>query len=98
MTLRVVNARFPDSFDMTTNGPYDVLTTRAVGSAGRLVRKAAPALRARARAILWTTEPLVREAVRDSRAASSTFHRDAGTRSRGLLVLEGIGRPGGRST
>ena len=87
LTARVVNARFPDSFPMAKSGPFDVLTTRAVGSAGKLVSVARPALAPGARALLWTTEPLVKDAVRDSRAKSSVFHRDPGSEQRGLLVL-----------
>ena len=87
LTARVVNARFPDSFPMAKSGPFDVLTTRAVGSAGKLVSAARPALAPGARALLWTTEPLVKDAVRDSRAKSSAFHRDPGSERRGLLVL-----------
>ena len=98
LTLAVVNARFPGSFDMTTHGSYDVLTTRAVGTAGRLVRAARPVLAGGARALLWTTEPLVREAVRESRAGAWVFHADRASRQRGLLVLEGCGGTGERST
>jgi 16S rRNA (guanine527-N7)-methyltransferase len=87
LTLDVVNARFPDSFSMATR-PFDVLTTRAVSSAGRLVRAARPLLAPGARALLWTTRPLVREAVRDSRANASAFHLAPGAESRGVLVLE----------
>ena len=88
LTVRAVNARFPDSFPMTTRGPFDVFTTRAVGSAGRLVRAARPLLSPSARALLWTTEPLVRDAVRESGAQASAFHRDPGSERRGVLVLE----------
>jgi 16S rRNA (guanine527-N7)-methyltransferase len=87
LTAHVVNARFPDSFPMAKSGPFDVLTTRAVGSAGKLVFAARPALAPAARALLWTTGPLVKDAVRDSRAKSSAFHRDPGSERRGLLVL-----------
>jgi len=88
LTLGVVNARFPDSFPMATTGPFDVLTTRAVGSAGKLVRAARGVLAPGARALLWTTEPLAKEAVRDSRAKSAAFHPVPGTERRGILVLE----------
>ena len=88
LTLDVVNARFPDSYPMAKSAPFDVLTTRAVASAGRLVRAARPILVPSARALLWTTEPLVKDAVRDSRAKSSAFHRDPTSERRGLLVLE----------
>ena len=87
LTLGVVNARFPGSFSMAT-GPFDILTTRAVGSAGKLVRAARRVLAPGARALLWTTESLVKEAVRDGRAKSAAFHPVPGTERRGLLVLE----------
>jgi 16S rRNA (guanine527-N7)-methyltransferase len=88
LTLGVVNARFPDSFPMAMAGPFDILTTRAVRSAGRLARAARGLLTPPARALLWTTEPLAKDAVRDSRAGSSTFHPMPGTERRGILVLE----------
>ncbi|HVO50883.1 MAG TPA: RsmG family class I SAM-dependent methyltransferase [Thermoanaerobaculia bacterium] len=88
LTAEVVNARFPDSFPMAKSGLFDVLTTRAVGSAGKLVRAARPVLAPGARALLWTTEPLVRNAVRDSGAKSAAFHRDPGSERRGILALE----------
>ncbi len=97
LTLHVVNARFPDSFPMATTGLFDVLTTRAVGSAGQLVRAAGRALAPGARALLWTTEPLVKDAVRDSQAKKSSFRRVPGTERRGILVLERFMR-GERST
>ncbi len=65
-----------------------MLTTRAVGAAGKLVRAARPLLAPGARALLWTTEPLVAAAVRDARAGVATFERDPGSDRRGLLVLE----------
>lgn len=88
LTVRVVNARFPASFPMATTGPFDVLSTRAVGSAGKLVSAARSILAPGARALLWTTEPLAKEAVRDSGAKKSSFHPVPGTERRGLLVLE----------
>lgn len=88
LKLGIVNARFPASFPMATTRPFDVLTTRAVGSAGKLVRAARPVLARDARALLWTTEPLAAEAVRGSGAKASAFHPVAGTERRGLLVLE----------
>ena len=88
LTARVVNARFPDSFPMGKNPRYDVLTTRAVASAGRLVRAARPLLSPGARALLWTSEPLAAEAARASGAAQSTFHRAPGAERRGILSLE----------
>lgn len=88
LTAHILNARFPDSFPMETGAPFDVLTTRAVGSAGRLVRAARPVLAPGARALLWTTEPLVKDAVRESRARAASFHRDPSSERRGILVLE----------
>jgi 16S rRNA (guanine527-N7)-methyltransferase len=88
LTVEVVNARFPDSFPMAKSGLFDVLTTRAVGSAGKLVRAARPVLTPVGRALLWTTEPLVKDAVSDSGAREAVFHPDAGSVRRGILALE----------
>jgi 16S rRNA (guanine527-N7)-methyltransferase len=88
LTARVVNARFPDSFPMGGNPRYDVLTTRAVASAGRLVRAARPLLSPGAKALLWTSEPLVAEAARTSGAAQTAFHRAHDAERRGILSLE----------
>jgi 16S rRNA (guanine527-N7)-methyltransferase len=97
LTARIRNARFPGSFEMADSGTFDVLTTRAVGSAGKLVRAARKLLSPRARAVLWTTGPLVAAAVRESRAGQAAFHPVQGTERRGILVLEGF-TPGERST
>ena len=88
LTARAVNARFPDSFPM--NGPrrYDVLTTRAVGSAGKLVNAARPILAPGALALLWTTRPLSDEARKASRAKKHAFHPAPGADLRGILALE----------
>jgi 16S rRNA (guanine527-N7)-methyltransferase len=88
LTARVVNARFPDSFPMGGDSRYDVLTTRAVASAGRLVRAARPLLSPGAKALLWTSEPLASEAARASGAARSSFGRAPGAERRGILSLE----------
>lgn len=88
LTARVVNARFPDSFPMAGDPRYDVLTTRAVAAAGRLVRAARPLLSPGAKALLWTSEPLMPEAARASGAALSAFHRAPGAERRGILTLE----------
>ena len=88
LTAEIVNARFPDSFPMATSGLFDVLTTRAVGSAGKLVRAARPILAPGALALLWTTESLVKDAARTSGAKGAAFHRDPGTERRGILALE----------
>lgn len=88
LTARAVNARFPDSFPM--NGPrrYDVLTTRAVGSAGKLVNAARPILAPGALALLWTTRPLAQEARGASHAKKHAFHPAPGADVRGILALE----------
>lgn len=88
LTARVVNARFPDAFSMVGDPRYDVLTTRAVASAGKLVRAARPLLSPGARALLWTSEPLASEAARKGGAARSRFHRAPGAERRGILLLE----------
>ena len=88
LTARVVNARFPDSFPMGGNPRYDVLTTRAVATAGRLVRAARPLLSPGAKALLWTSEPLAAEAARTSGAAKSFFRRAPDAERRGILSLE----------
>ncbi len=88
LTARTVNARFPDSFPMRGATRYDVLTTRAVGSAGALVRAARPVLAPGARALLWTTRPLAGDAVAKSRAGGHVFHPSPGAEVRGVLSLE----------
>jgi 16S rRNA (guanine527-N7)-methyltransferase len=88
LIARAVNARFPDSFPMDGAPRYDVLTTRAVGSAGQLVRAARPVLAPGAGALLWTTRPLAGEAVRASRARKHAFHSAPGSDVRGILSLE----------
>jgi len=90
LTAEVVNARFPDSFEMKGPARYDVLTSRAVHSAGRLVRAARPLLAPSARALLWTTEPLFPEAVRQSGARRSSFRFAPGADRRGIAILEGF--------
>ncbi|MEO8585495.1 MAG: RsmG family class I SAM-dependent methyltransferase [Acidobacteriota bacterium] len=88
LTASVLNARFPDSFPMDGTPRYDVLTTRAVGSAGKLVRAARPVLAPGARALLWTTRPLAAEAVGASRAKRQAFYPAPGAELRGILSLE----------
>lgn len=88
LTARAVNARFPDSFPMDGARRYDVLTTRAVGSAGKLVRAARPVLAPGARALLWTTRPLADEAAQASRAKKHAFYPASGAGLRGILSLE----------
>lgn len=88
LTARVLNARFPDSFPMGGAERYDVLTTRAVRSAGKLVRTARSVLAPGARALLWTTRPLAAEAVGASRAKKHAFSPAPGADLRGILSLE----------
>lgn len=88
LTVEVVNARFPDSFPMKNGPRYDILTTRAVASAGRLVRAARPVLTPSARALLWTSKPLFQEAARESGAKKSRFVLAPGAERRGLAILE----------
>lgn len=88
LTARAVNARFPDSFPMDGVRRYDVLTTRAVGSAGKLVRSARPFLAPGARALLWTTRPLADDAAQASRAKKHAFYPAPGAALRGILSLE----------
>ncbi len=88
LTARSVNARFPDSFPMEEARRFDVLTTRAVGSAGKLVNAARPILAPGARALLWTTRPLSDEAREASRAKKQAFHPAPGADLRGILSLE----------
>lgn len=88
LTARVVNARFPDSFPRGKDPGYDVLTSRAVATAGRLVRAARPLLSPGAKALLWTSEPLAAEAARMSGAAQSSFRRAPDAERRGILSLE----------
>ena len=88
LTADVVNARFPDSFPMRPPARFDLLTSRAVSRAGRLVRAARPLLTAGARALLWTTAGLFGELVRESGCAEASFHRAPGAESRGIALLE----------
>ena len=88
LTAEVANARFPDSFPMMPPARFDLLTSRAVAEAGRLVRAARPLLRPDARALLWTTEPFFPALVRESRCGVSSFTRAPGTDSRGIALLE----------
>jgi 16S rRNA (guanine(527)-N(7))-methyltransferase RsmG len=87
LTAEVANARFPDSFPMTPPARFDLLTSRAVAEAGRLVRAARPLLRPGAKVLLWTTEALYPALVRDSRCGESSFSRSPGAESRGIALL-----------
>ncbi len=88
LTLVVSEARFPDSFPMTTTAPFDLLTTRAVAQAGRIVRAARPLLGKKARALLWTTRELFAEALADSGFHRGSFHETPGAQRRGIGVIE----------
>ncbi len=88
LTAEVVNARFPSAFPMQPSARFDLLTSRAVPCAGRLVRAARPLFSAGARALLWTTDRLYGELVRTSGCAESWFCRAPGAARRGIAVLE----------
>lgn len=88
LTGRAVNARFPDSFPMQKGPQYDVLTTRAVGSAGDLVGASRRLLNPGARALLWTTRPLSAAAAKASGARVHAFHPAPAAHQRGILSLE----------
>ncbi|MFI5414022.1 MAG: 16S rRNA (guanine(527)-N(7))-methyltransferase RsmG [Candidatus Lutacidiplasmatales archaeon] len=88
LTSTIVNARFPSSTSMKEVPPIDILTTRAVAGAGRLVRAARPWLSKDAVAILWTTRTLFRVAVQESGMHRWAFHETPGTEQAGIAVLE----------
>ncbi len=90
LTARVVNARFPDPAgkEIRKLAPFDVLTSRAVAHAGTLVRGAAPALSADARALLWTSADLVPRIERESGIHRISFHPSPGSEARGIALLE----------
>ena len=88
LTATVWNVRFPDSFPMTHPSRFDVLTSRAVADAGKLVRRARPLLRKGGRALLWTTEALFPGIRRASGCGESEFHKSSAGESRGIAVLE----------
>ncbi|HEV8269374.1 MAG TPA: RsmG family class I SAM-dependent methyltransferase [Thermoanaerobaculia bacterium] len=88
LTLEVVNARFPASFPMDTKRHFDIVTTRAVASAGLLVRKAKPFLALRARALLWTTEELAEAAAKELGIHTFDFHRSPIAEARGIARFE----------
>jgi 16S rRNA (guanine(527)-N(7))-methyltransferase RsmG len=87
LTATVSNARFPDSFPMTASNSFDVLTSRAVADAGKLVRGARRLLRPGARALLWTTAGLLPGIRRGSRAGALTFQKSTAGESRGIALL-----------
>lgn len=87
LTAHVVNARFP-SPQMKSAAPFDLLTSRAVADGGALVRSARPFLSPGARALLWTSEPLLPEIRKRSGIQSLQFHRTPGAQVRGVAVLE----------
>lgn len=87
LTATIVNARFP-SLPMAPTLRFDVLTTRAVAGAGKIVRAALPVLARGARALLWTTRPLFEEAAREAGIHRASFHGTPGAERRGIGVLE----------
>jgi 16S rRNA (guanine527-N7)-methyltransferase len=88
LTAEVLNARFPDSCPMAPPARFDLLTRRAVSHPGRIVRAARPLLASGARALLWTTDRFFDQLVRASGCAKASFHREPGSESRGIAVLE----------
>jgi 16S rRNA (guanine527-N7)-methyltransferase len=88
LTAEVVNARFPDTFPMKPPARFDLLTSRALGDAGRLIRLARPLLKPDGRALLWTTEPLYQNLAKAGVGGKSGFHRTPEAESRGIAVLE----------
>ena len=90
LTARVVNARFPDpALELMRNAPpCDLLTSRAVAGAGEIARQARPALAPEAVALLWTSEPLLREIRRSLPGAGVAFRLSPGAERRGLARVE----------
>jgi 16S rRNA (guanine527-N7)-methyltransferase len=87
LTATVSNARFPDSFSMRSSPGFDILTSRAVADAGKLVWKARPVLRRGGRALLWTTVGLFPEIRRASGCGEAAFHKSSAGESRGIALL-----------
>ncbi len=88
LTSSVVNARFPFPQPMKEIPAIDVVTTRAVAGAGRIARAARPLCAPGARMLLWTTEALFGQAVRESGFQRSAFHGTPGRSHAGIAVLE----------
>lgn len=88
LTSTIVNARFPSPTPMKQIPPIDILTTRAVAGAGRLVRAARPWLSKDAVALLWTTRRLFEVAALESGMHRWTFHETPGTERAGIAALE----------
>jgi 16S rRNA (guanine527-N7)-methyltransferase len=86
LTARVVNARFPAP--QMRREQFEILTSRAVADAGTLVRSARSILAPGARALLWTTEPLLAEIRKRSGIQRLDFHKAQGSQVRGVAVLE----------
>jgi 16S rRNA (guanine527-N7)-methyltransferase len=91
LTAEVVNARFPTGVARRPEF-YDVLTTRAVASAGRLVRAARPFLAPSGTALIWTTSDLLDEIRRESGRGDLTFEKSPAAEKRGIAVLRAAGR------
>ncbi len=92
LTARVLNARFPDPAlgQMRNSGRCDLLTTRAVAGAGEIVRAARPVLERGARALLWTSEPLLGDVRRMLPGAVVEFRKSPGADRRGIARVEGF--------
>jgi 16S rRNA (guanine527-N7)-methyltransferase len=90
LTARVVNARFPDpALKMMRNVQNcHLLTSRAVASAGEIVRAARPALARGAVALLWTSEPLLEDVRRALPGAVVGFQKSPGADRRGIARVE----------
>jgi 16S rRNA (guanine527-N7)-methyltransferase len=87
LTVEVCETRFP-ALQLSRNAPFDVVTSRAVAGAGRLLCRARPLLSRSARALLWTSGPLVPGITRESGIHRVTFHRTPGSERRGIAVLD----------
>ncbi|MBK9373484.1 MAG: class I SAM-dependent methyltransferase [Holophagales bacterium] len=90
LTARVVNARFPGPALalMRHVPPCHLLTSRAVASAGEIVRAARPALARGAVALLWTSEPLLEDVRRALPGAIVRFMKSPGADRRGIARVE----------
>jgi len=90
LTARVVNARFPGpALALMRNAPpCHLLTSRAVASAGEIVRAARPVLARGAFALLWTSEPLLEEIRRALPGSIVGFRKSPGADRRGIAQVE----------
>ncbi len=81
--------RFPEGFS-SWKERFEVVTTRAVASAGHIIRQARPGLVPQARALLWTTAPLFAAALEESGARQGRFHERPESQQQGIGVFEGL--------